>query len=275
MATQLNIPYYDALKINDVFKSQNWPIDELNNSSLYNRFLRTYDNLNGNEKELFLKLSSMYKWVTLSEYQKLVVCLMEKTVKKHYGKAQDVWVYPIKKAEHLENIKSADFVSYLCNAVQLQHSDILYKKKFHVLGSMELVRGKKNKFEERPLLIIDDYIGSGKYVSEVVDELNKCGVPTNSIVICTLFISEKGLKKVFDSGVNIEYIESIKSVVSQLSPAERAVLKQIEDTLGVDETFHFGFGKAANLITLIRTPNNSLPMFWFDNGRAHNAPFPR
>lgn len=87
MATQLNIPYYDALKINDVFKSQNWPIDELNNSSLYNRFLRTYDNLNGNEKELFLKLSSMYKWVTLSEYQKLVVCLMEKTVKKTLWKS--------------------------------------------------------------------------------------------------------------------------------------------------------------------------------------------
>ena len=55
---------------------------------------------------------------------------MEQAVQKYYGKkTQDVWIYPIKKAEHLGTIKSSDLVAYLCKAVQLQHSDILYKRK--------------------------------------------------------------------------------------------------------------------------------------------------
>ena len=68
--------------------------------------------------------------VSFSEYQQLIVPLMEQAVQKYYGKkTQDVWIYPIKKAEHSGTIKSSDLVAYLCKAVQLQHSDILYKRK--------------------------------------------------------------------------------------------------------------------------------------------------
>ena len=60
-----------------------------------------------------------------------------------------------------------------------------------------------------------------------------------------------------------------------MAPQEKELLTQIENTLGVEEEFRLGFGGSANLITLIRTPNNSLPLFWLDKGRSHTAPFPR
>ena len=166
-------------------------------------------------------------------------------------------------------------VAYLCKAVQLQHSDILYKRKFHVLGSFDLVQEKKQKFKDRPLLILDDFIGSGKYVSDVIDELSQNGIPSSSIVVCSLFVSENGLKQVSNTGCRIEYIEQAQNILSSISPQEKELLTQIEDTLGVEEEFRLGFGGSANLITLIRTPNNSLPLFWLDKGRSHTAPFPR
>lgn len=276
MSAQIDIPFYDLAKINDLFNKQGWSTDTTNNRSLYYRFLQTYFQLNDAERELFLKLSFMYRWVSFSEYQKLIGMLMERVVQEYYSeKAQDIWIYPIKKSEHLETIKSSDLVAYLCKDVQFQYSSILYKRKFRILGSIDLVSKKRGKFNNGPLLIIDDFIGSGKYVSDVISELTQYGIPLSNIVVCTLFISENGLGRVLNTGCRVEYIEQAQNILNVISPQEKELLTQIEDKIGVEKEFQFGFGGSANLITLIRTPNNTLPIFWLDKGRSHNAPFPR
>ena len=71
------------------------------------------------------------------------------------------------------------------------------------------------------------------------------------------------------------YIVDMKNLIKILEESKSPVFILIEDALNVEEQFRFGFGGSANLITLIRTPNNSLPLFWLDKGRSHNAPFPR
>ncbi len=276
MANQSALSYYDMLKIDEVFSQHGWPKDAVNESSLYKRFIRTYEQLSIEERDLFIKLSRLYKWVSLSEYLDLVVQLLEKAVTKYFNtKARDVWVYPIKKAEHCGVIKSADVVSYLCKAMQTQYSDQLYKKKVHVIGSLSELYTKKSKFKDRPLLIFDDFIGSGKYASEVLDELVSIGIPTSNVVICSLFISELGLQKISSKDCHIEYIEVAQSIIDKLLEKEKDLLKHIETSLGVKEDFKFGYGRSANLISLLRTPNNSLPVFWLDKGGSHSAPFPR
>lgn len=276
MAKQSTLSYYDMLKIDDIFTQRGWPKDSINKSSLYERFIRTYEQLNGEEKDLFIKLSLSYKWVPLSEYLNLVVQLLEKAVIKYYGaKAQDIWIYPIKKVEHSGTIKSADVVSYLCKAMQIQYSDQLYKKKVHVICSLSEICKKKTKFKEKPLLIFDDFIGSGKYALDVIDELASAGIPAGNVVACSLFISELGLQQLSSKKCPIEYIEVTQSIIDKLSAREKDLLIRIETALGVKEDFKFGFGHSGNLISLLRTPNNSLPIFWLDKGRSHSAPFPR
>lgn len=276
MANQSTLSYYDMLKIDEIFSQQEWPKDVANHSSLYKRFIRTYEQLNGEERNLFLKLSRVYKWVSLSEYLDLVVRLLEKAVTKYYDtRTQDVWVYPVKKDEHCGKIKSADVVSYLCKAMQTKYSDQLYKRKVHVIGSLSQLRAKKSKFKERSLLVFDDFIGSGKYASEVLDELVSTGIPASNIVICSLFISELGLQKLSSKDCHIEYIEVAQSIIDTLPKKEINLLTNIEASLDVKEDFKFGYGRSANLISLLRTPNNSLPIFWLDKGSSHSAPFPR
>ncbi|KGF51926.1 phosphoribosyltransferase-like protein [Flavonifractor plautii] len=276
MANQSALSYYDTLKIDEIFSQHGWPKDAVNKSSLYKRFIRTYEQLSVEERDLFIKLSRLYKWVSLSEYSDLVVQLLEKAITKYYNiKAQDIWVYPIKKAEHCGVIKSADVVSYLCNAMQTQYSDQLYKRKVHVIGSLSELCTKKSKFKDRPLLIFDDFVGSGKYASEVLDELVSTGIPATNVVICSLFISELGLQQLSSKDCHIEYIEVAQSIIDKLPEKEKDLLKHIETSLGVEEDFKFGYGHSANLISLLRTPNNSLPIFWLDKGRSHSAPFPR
>ena len=70
-------------------------------------------------------------------------------------------------------------------------------------------------------------------------------------------------------------IKTPQSIIDKLPEKEKDLLKHIETSLGVEEDFKFGYGHSANLISLLRTPNNSLPIFWLDKGRSHSAPFPR
>lgn len=276
MGKQSTLSYYDMLKIDEIFTQRGWPKDSTNKSSLYERFIHTYEQLNGEEKDLFIKLSLQYKWVSLSEYQDLVVQLLEKTVIKYYGnKTQDIWIYPIKKVEHCGTIKSADVVSYLCKAMQIQYSDQLYKRKVHVISLLSEICKKKDKFKEKPLLIFDDFIGSGKYALDVLDELASADIPVENVIVCSLFISELGLRQLSSKKCLIEYIEVTQSIIDKLSSREKDLLIHIETVLGVKEDFKFGFGHSGNLISLLRTPNNSLPIFWLDKGRSHSAPFPR
>jgi len=276
MTSNKEIPYYDILKINGIFKKQGWPQDESNKNSLYNRFIQTYCRLDDLQKELYIKLSSMYRWIPLSQYQELTVSLIKEAVQKFYLKSkQNVWVYPIKKSKHLGSVKSSDLVAYLCKSLHFKYDDVLCKKKFCVLGSIEAAKEHIKAFKTSPLLIVDDYIGTGRYASEVVEELIDNGIPKDNIVICSLFISVDGLKNLSKTGLKIVYMEKITGVIEKLSKSEKELLSKIEDILSVDEQFRLGFGGTGALITLIRTPNNTLPLFWFDKGRSHTAPFPR
>ena len=52
-------------------------------------------------------------------------------------------------------------------------------------------------------------------------------------------------------------------------------MHEIEDILKVDSKYSFGFNQTEALISLIKTPNNTFPVYWYEkNGHSH-APFPR
>lgn len=275
MATKYELSYSDELKINDIFENRCWPIDNINKSSLFNRFRARCQELNDEERALFYKLSLEFRWVSLEEYIRLLSELLTKVVTNHIDSAQHIYVYPIKKEVDHDKIKSADVVSYLCKATHIKHIDKLSKKTFKVITTYaELV--KKHKTENRPFIILDDYIGSGQYALSVAKELIEKGIPKSNIIICTLFISENGVKSLEDSKYTFEYIEKVENVLNKLTSKEINLLNQIETMLNVDKNFSFGYNKSANLISLIRTPNNTLPVFWSKNSRfVADAPFER
>jgi uracil phosphoribosyltransferase len=275
MASKYELSYSDELKINNIFKIQGWPVDNSNKSSLFNRFRERCQDLNDEERALFYKLSINFKWISLNEYMQLLSELLTKIVTKHFNSAQHIYVYPIKKEVDYNKIKSADVTSYLCKSTQIKHIDKLSKKTFKIVTTYDEL-ASKHKTENKPFIILDDYIGSGQYTYDVTKELTKAGIPKSNIIISTLFISQNGKKSLEEAGYCVEYIEELENALSTLNAKEIKILSEIEKTLHVDEKFSFGFNKSANLISLIRTPNNTLPIFWFKNSsRVANAPFER
>ena len=182
---------------------------------------------------------------------------------------------PIKKEGDHNSVKSADVISYLCKATHIKHIDKLSNKTFKIVTQYtDLI--PKHKSVNKPFIVLDDYIGSGRYALSVSEELIKRGIPKSNIIICSLFISENGAKAIEEAGFLIEYVEKVENIINKLSPKDIKLLSEIEKSLSVDEKFSFGYNRSGNLVSLIRTPNNTLPVFWYKNSsRLANAPFER
>ena len=269
------ITFQDTVEIQKLFSHHNWRVDTTNKSSLYNRYLHTYARLESDERELFISLSYQFKVITLNDYQELLANVISCVIKKYLGKKQTLFIYPIKKCSHKDCIKSSDLVSYLCKSTSLKYNDSISKKKIILLGSTEQVKEKIQQISNNALLIVDDFIGSGKYTSDVIRELALIGIPKDRIIATTLYITQAGIKKLRQEQCQLEYGEIIESFISELSAADKEVLSRIEEKMGVEDGFSFGYGHSGILVSLIRTPNNTAPIFWMPFGRYSAPPFPR
>ena len=57
---------------------------------------------------------------------------------------------------------------------------------------------------------------------------------------------------------------------------KKCIMHEIEDILKVDSKYSFGFNQTEALISLIKTPNNTFPVYWYENNSIKSkAPFPR
>ena len=271
------VSFVDSVRIHDIVERQNWPLTESQKETLCERMMQRCVYLADAEQvELFLKLSESYQWVDLDTCLQKLIQLLEDVVGAYFQKnLANIFIFPIKKEQDAPYIKSSDMVAYLTRAVQVGYSEILMNRTFFILKDLDQVHAKKEQIlEERPLLLVDDFIGTGKYTCDVMHELSNRGISSKQVVICPLFISEKGLAELRKRHYQVRYGEVVKSALSELSPRELQLLKQIETRLDVPAEEQLGYGGSANLISLIRTPNNTLPMF-YRRRKKNLAPFPR
>ena len=55
-------------------------------------------------------------------------------------------------------------------------------------------------------------------------------------------------------------------------------MSSIETSIGVTEDYRLGYASSEALVSMIRTPNNTFPIYWFRNKKEKlnlHAPFPR
>lgn len=270
----MNLSLYDNKDIFDLFTEKNWDIDDKNKSSLIYRFIKFYGTLNEDEKKLFLKLSRQFKLVPLSSYQDSLISLIENIYINYFSKKQTVYIYPMKKKIDERKLKSSDMITYLTQGKFMKYLDALSKKNIIIINGYEELSSKSNQIikQNHSIIILDDFIGSGKYAYDVIEEVSSLKIPSNNIIIGTLYITNQGFKKLSDKKLNISFVEKISSCTDSLTNKEKNILQNIETSLNIDDEFKFGYGESACLISLIRTPNNTLPMFW---SNKKNSPFPR
>lgn len=135
------------------------------------------------------------------------------------------------------------------------------------------------------MVFVDDFVGTGEQFFDMYQKLkNRFGTPIVSILLVIRIQEEAFINlgragiKVFADQVRKKAITSGRATGSMSIQQARDAYLQIENEVKVPYNASFGYGQAEAIVTMKRTPDNTLPIFWVDEGAGGQewpAPFPR
>ena len=270
------------MRIFTIFVNKRWTnIDGYD--EVLNRFGELVDALKEDEIELIIELTDNYHWMTYNDYHTSLRQLLIRLYDKFLNDKNKLYIFPIIKFEDEEKIKSGHVVLKMIESIK--SSINRYEKiDFSILHEFESLNEKKLNLKNGEFLIlVDDYIGSGKTLNSTLDELNKNSTINNNYAILTVAVQEDALKLINERNINIfNYLSLPKGISghykSPLLEEKLSLMKKIEDRIPKVKEYRFGFEKSEALITLMRTPNNTFPIFWKDikhKDTEIRAPFAR
>ncbi|AYC30337.1 hypothetical protein [Paenisporosarcina cavernae] len=266
------------IKIEDIFDNKGWNKDSI----MYNHFITSLEKLNLDEQFFIINLTEKFTYITITEYENLILKMFEDAFNKGYLRKK-IYVIPLLKysgnfESEMKLVKSSNFVAYLTKSMLFNYQKWKKGKKINVYNFLNEDDIKEINEKNNLVIFIDDYIGSGNTAKQCLEEYISKGLNINNILIMSMCI-EDNAKKIFDS-MRLNYIHSeidyynIRDVLKDSKDDEMSILKNISKKINASDDFAFGYNKTGALISLIRTPNNTIPFFW-STKKGRKAPFPR
>jgi len=277
-----------------LFEMKNWDIDEDPNMP-FERFSANLARLEEADQNFILEVTEKYNVYRLAHYEDMLNDCLVKLNQLAYFKDKSITICPllpyVEKIKKIEDkvirynsgekrVKSSNLVCYLFKSNQISYRDYLRDIKIEVLNYLEEQDILKLKTGERTLLLVDDYIGSGKTAEDTVKSYLELGIPLKNITILSLLVDEYGKRYLENLGYDIVYSNfenhTIKNDDGNVDDETYVQIERIARKLKVARSYRFGYANTMGLVSLVRTPNNTLPFYWFERKeRGWYAPFPR
>jgi len=278
-------------KLNKIFIEKGWTeIEEYH--AFFENFCKLLEDLDSKQTDLLIELTSDFLWVKNSDYYKYLKNTLLKLGEYPNLNLEHIFIVPLlAKSDRLNNkIKSSTIVAYSCQNPQLRHVKLFEKTKFQIVHDInKLPNPSKLEANKNPIILIDDFIGTGDTALEGLEEiLSLKGYDNNTLFVASLVCQNEGVELIKNRGYNVlsdvvrEKGISDRYFGSELI-AKRKIMESIENLLAVDSKFdlgfRFGYKESEALVTMIRTPNNTFPLYWFEaklnKTNKWKAPFPR
>lgn len=274
-------------KVEYIFEQNGWKIESEKGEVLswrtrFNKFCDTIKSLNPKEQNLIFELTSKYTYISSSEYLGMIAKLLSKMYDCNFNNIKKYNTYyvmplisPQDRLEHKD--KSSVFMQYLFGATELSYVKELEGIKINKVSSIEGLPKNINNKPTSIIIIVDDFIGTGETALECLKEYEDTQISKEKILVISLVTMKEGKDKIEEKGYTIFTLEEREKGISDnyygKELEERiSIMREIEKILGVKEEEQFGYGSSEALVTMIRTPNNTFPIFWYDK---NNSPFPR
>lgn len=224
------------------------------------------------QRTLFGKLIDAYLYIP--EVRQDVYELWTK-IKIFCEPFQRVYIAPLKKRGETRT-KSGDQICYVLSSLFPQNDP-----KFRSLGSP--FSGEIVNLPEHCVVFIDDFVGTGETVEECYEAFSQRH-PDMTSVVASIVAQERGIATAERLGVQVLTNHRRGRTLSdgiaiEGEPAENLrIYNLIEGRVGVGHDYRLGYGASEAVVTVSRTPDNTLPIFW-TNAQQEDfkwpAPFPR
>ncbi|MFI8606696.1 hypothetical protein ACIGCP_19690 [Cellulophaga baltica] len=272
-----------VMKLYSLFSDKKWNEIE-GNKKVFENFCKLTDNLTVEQTELIFELTERYKWITYNEYNSRLTQILNAIYDDYGETTKTIYIFPIIKPEDEEKIKSGNNIIYMIRGIKPFIED--YDKiNFKELNKFDLLSEEKLKLKENELLLlVDDYVGSGETLKATLTEVFKNPtLESDKIVVASIILQNDSLEFLEKVKIKSYSSDTVKKEISQVykSPVleeKIRIMEEIEKLIPGGNNFSFGYEQSEALVTMIRTPDNTFPIFWKGhkkNGVKFKAPFPR
>lgn len=229
------------------------------------------------EKHTFIELLRRYE--IYKEYYHLTSQLA-KLLEQKLSKYSSVVLLPV--ARKIGEAKSGHAVGYTLKT--LLSKRVPDKKIFSCDNHKS--NDIKPELGSQVIVLVDDFIGTGKQTIAYIKELESFFKKAiyDKLIVASLVMHEEGTRAFDQIGIKYSFtIKHLKAIssntdLSELEKIERkTTISNISSILGIEKDYVLGFDNSEALITMQRTPNNTIGLFWkeHNSGKETRPPFRR
>lgn len=123
------------------------------------------------------------------------------------------------------------------------------------------------------VVLVDDFIGSGGTAIKTLADMRAKFThlrDNSAIKVMSLVAQGDGIKQLKDAGVEVFYSRyAPKAIEESNATVEEKIrmyyqMDEIESRIpNFNNTYHYGYYKSEALVSMIRCPNNTFPIYWY------------
>ena len=237
-----------------------------------------WERLAPEERDLIMVLTPFYTLISSREYEDRFCDVWDMAVGVLPPETQNVALVDIPKMGSRGGPKSHDSLFYRAKTydsmLRLSHLRVSF------LSSFRQYKGDG----ATTFAFLDDYVGTGDTIVKALELLRQRfpAAEWNAVFVLALAAQRQAVErlKAFDCTLVAGTVLGrgiSDSSIADISDALR-VMDKIGLRLGVAKSARLGYGKTEGVVSMMRTPNNTFPVFWTTKqvaGCAWTAPFPR
>jgi hypothetical protein len=269
-------------KLYTIFTNKRWT-DNDGNEVVFTNFCKLLSNLNESQRQLIIDLAERYTWITFGEYSGRLIKVLNYIEQEKLTTIRRIILFPIMKPEDEAKTKSGHNILYMLKAIKPLLPN--YRAiNFVEIETYEVFKNTDFRIKDDEIMfLLDDYLGSGETIRTTIEEILKNrNIEPNQLNVVSIAAQKESIEFLKEIGISV-YTDLVSSKgISDYyqSPdldEKIAIMKDIERLIPVRH-FSFGYNQSEALITLIRTPDNTFPIFWKEhkkNNEIFEAPFSR
>lgn len=262
------------LRIKALFDEMNWPYKLEFDDDVFDNFCKMMSELDSDQFDLLITLSKNFLWIQNNEYMSLFSdafdCLINNN--NHINK---IMICPLLPEEDFGLAKSSISLLYQIkahiNAIQCRYSsfDISYIESPKEIDSYLIE-------SDYSFCFVDDFVGTGETAEKALQYIHNKKIVNDRIFILSLVAMKSGVSYINNLGIKVYQSKLCdKGLSIYKNDYFVKLMQRIEDRIRVKDENKFGYKGSEALVKMIRTPNNTFPIYWLKNKRNKHAPFPR
>lgn len=266
----LSISNYSSLE--NLFIQKGWEMDPDRDISLFSRFVGTLNLLEDKQQRFLIDLTKDFLWITGAEYaQKLIGVLQKLRESIPDKKLFFIKCLPLK--EYAKGKSSGHVLYWLNDQYIKQHVDL---GDHQLLDFMEGANEDMLLSGEAVLVMVDDFVGTGETAMNTLEDVRRKypRLQDNDAIKLLVIVTQAGGHRVItEAGVEVFYSQMVGKGIEDQSINDDDKYRKICLMEGIErridkleEKFKFGYKQSEALVSMIKCPNNTFPIYWYIKG---------